>query len=461
DYTDEWTLRDIVKKYSDFISYPIVMNCSKWKDKVETVEDEVVNSQKAIWCKAESEVAEDEYREFYRHLSRDWHEPLERVAINAEGAVSFRGLLFIPSQAPFDLFIDRESGGVSLYIKRVFIMNDCKVLIPEYLRFVRGVIDSEDLPLNISREILQEDPQVRVIRRSILRKLFASLRKMLENERGKYETFWKAFGKVFKEGVVHGRENAETILGLSLFYSTFCPADGVSGEKASGETEKYTTLDAYKSRMKPGQEAIYYLAGRDISVLRGSPKLEAFLSKGYEVLLLADPVDEVIMTQTYEYGETEFLDAGSAPVGAESEEERGESAKKLEELQDGFAPLKEKIMRALGSVLIDARLSRRMTSSPVCLVGDENAMSLQMEQLMRAMGQEVPPVKRIFEVNPDHPVVRRLMALARSGDGRVEDFVSVLYDQAVILDGGTVADPARFARLFTGIMGSALESDKA
>jgi molecular chaperone HtpG len=444
DYTDEWTLRDIVKKYSDFISYPIVMNCSKWKDKVETVEDEVVNSQKAIWCKAESEVAEDEYREFYRHLSRDWREPLERVAINAEGAVSFRGLLFIPSQAPFDLFIDRESGGVSLYIKRVFIMNDCKDLIPEYLRFVRGVIDSEDLPLNISREILQEDPQARVIRRSVLRKLFASLRKMLENEREKYETFWKAFGKVFKEGVVHDRENAETILGLSLFYST--------------EKEQYTTLDACKSRMKPGQEAIYYLTGRDISALRGSPKLEVFLSKGYEVLLLADPVDEVIVAQTHEYGGTKLLDAGSA-VGAESEEESGESAKKLDELQDGFAPLKEKIMRVLGSVLSDARISRRMTSSPVCLVGDENAMSLQMEQLMRAMGQEVPPVKRILEVNPGHPVVERLMALARSEDGRVEDFVSVLYDQAVILDGGTVADPARFARLFTEIMRSALETN--
>ncbi|MDR2176236.1 MAG: molecular chaperone HtpG [Synergistaceae bacterium] len=451
DYTDEWTLRDIVKKYSDFISYPIVMNCSKWKDKTETIEDEVINSQKAIWCKAESEVPEDEYREFYRHLTHDWHEPLERVTINAEGAANFRGLLFIPSQAPFDLFINRESGGVSLYIKRVFIMNDCKVLIPEYLRFVRGVVDSEDLPLNISREILQEDPQVRVIRRSVLRKLFASLRKMLESERGKYEKFWKAFGKVFKEGLVHDHENGQTLLELSLFRST---------DEFSGEEEKWTTLDAYKSRMKPGQKTICYLLGRDISVLRGSPKLEAFRAKGYEVLLLTDPVDEVIMTQTREYGGTEFLDAGG-PAGAESEEERGESEKKLEGLKEDFAPLKEKIMQILGPVLSDARLSLRMTSSPVCLVGDENVMSLQMEQLMRAMGQEVPPIKRVLEVNPDHPVIRRLMTLARSGDCRTEDFISVLYDQAVILDGGAIADPARFARLFAGIMGSALEADKA
>jgi molecular chaperone HtpG len=355
---------------------------------------------------------------------------------------------------------------VSLYIKRVFIMNDCKILIPEYLRFVKGVIDSEDLPLNISREILQEDPQIRVIRRSILRKLFASLRKMLESEHGKYENFWKAFGKVFKEGLVHDRENAETLLELSLFRSTDeFSGEEDSGEEDSGAKETWTTLDAYKNRMKPGQDAIYYLTGREISILRGSPKLEAFLAKGYEVLLLTDSVDEVIMAQAHGYGGmnfggTKFLDAGAVSVGAESEGEREKSAKKLEELQSDFAPLKEKIMQMLGSALTDARLSLRMTSSPVCLVGDENAMSLQMEQLMRAMGQEIPPIKRIFELNPDHPVIGRLMTLARSGDGRVEDFISVLYDQAVILDGGTIADPARFSRLFAGIMDSALEADK-
>jgi molecular chaperone HtpG len=198
DYTDEWTLRDIIRRYSDFISYPIVMNCTKWKDKEETVEDEVINSQKAIWCKAESEVTEEEYREFYRHLTHDWQEPLTRAIINADGSVNFKGLLFIPSQAPFDLLMNDRSGGISLYIKRVFIMNDCKDLIPEYLRFIKGVIDSEDLPLNISREILQEDQRVRVIRRSTLRKVFATLRKLLENEREKYEKFWSNFGKIFK-----------------------------------------------------------------------------------------------------------------------------------------------------------------------------------------------------------------------------------------------------------------------
>ncbi|MDR1623145.1 MAG: molecular chaperone HtpG [Synergistaceae bacterium] len=446
DYTDEWVLRDIVKKYSDFIGYPIVMNCTKWKDKKETFEDEVINSQKAIWYKAEGEVTEDEYREFYRHLSHDWQEPLTRIAINAEGSVNFRGLLFIPRQAPFDLFMNDRGGGISLYIKRVFIMNDCKDLIPEYLRFVKGVIDSEDLPLNISREILQEDQRVRVIRRSTLRKIFSSLRKMLESEREKYETFWTAFGRAFKEGVIRDRENAQTILELSLFRST--GGDG------------WTTLDNYKSRMKPEQEGIYYLLGRDVSTLKGSPKLEAFSDKGYEVLLLTDPVDEVLMTQTHDYGETKFLDAGSGSVQAETEEERKETSKKLEGFEAEFAPLKDKIMKSLGEALSDVRLSARMKSSPACLVSDENTMSLQMEQLMRAMGQNVPPGKRILELNPEHPVIRRLMELSRSGDGKVEDFASVLYDQALILDGAPIADPGRFAHRLADIMNLALEVDK-
>jgi molecular chaperone HtpG len=447
DYADEWVLRDIVKKYSDFISYPIVMNCTKWKDKKETLEDEVINSQKAIWYKAEGEVTEDEYREFYRHLSHDWQEPLTRITINAEGSVNFRGLLFIPQQAPFDLFMsDRSGSGISLYIKRVFIMNDCKDLIPEYLRFVKGVIDSEDLPLNISREILQEDQRVRVMRRSTLRKLFASLRKMSESEREKYEKFWGAFGRAFKEGVVHDRENAQTILELSLFRST---GDG-----------EWTTLDTYKSRMKPGQEGIYYLLGRDVSTLKGSPKLEAFSEKGYEVLLLTDPVDEVIMTQTHEYGETKFLDVGSSSVQAATEEERKETSKKLEGFETDFAPLKDKIMKSMEGALSDVRLSARMKSSPACLVSDENTMSFQMEQLMRAMGQNVPPSKRILELNPEHPVIRRLMELSRTDDKKVEDFAAVLYDQALILDGAPVADPGHFARRLADIMDLALEAGK-
>ncbi|MDR1731259.1 MAG: molecular chaperone HtpG [Synergistaceae bacterium] len=454
DYVDEWTLREIVRKYSDFIGYPIIMNCSKWKDNVETVEDEVINSRKAIWSRPEGEVSETEYSEFYRHLTHDWQEPLTRIVLNAEGSVSFRGLLFVPSRAPFELFMNERAGGVSLYIGRVFIMNDCKDLIPEYLRFVRGVVDSEDLPLNISREILQEDPRVRVIRRSVLRKIFASLRKMLENDREKYEKFWAAFGRLLKEGVIQDRENARTILEISLFRSTGLQG---SGSDEAGSGGGWTTLNEYLSRMKPGQGGIYYLVGRDASALKNSPKLEAFAEKGYEVLLLTDPVDEIIMNQNSEYEEKKFLDVGSAEVHAAAEEERKEAEKKLEGLQKAFEPLKNKIMAVFPETLSDVRLSTRMTSSPACLVGDRNALSLQMEHMMRAMGQEVPVVKRIFELNPSHPVVKSLIALAEAGDARTEDFVSVLYDQALLLDGGTLSDPGDFANRLSRIMNMALE----
>jgi len=319
-------------------------------------------------------------------------------------------------------------------------MNDCKDLIPEYLRFIKGVIDSEDLPLNISREILQEDQRVRVIRRSTLRKLFTALRKLMETAHDKYEIFWSNFGKVFKEGVVYDGEHTQTILELCLFCST--------------EAE-WTTLDSYKSRMKPEQEGIYYLVGRDVSTLKSSPKLEAFTAKGYEVLLLSDPVDEVIMTSTSEYGETKLLNAGGAALAA-TEDERKEAEKKIEGLESDFAPLKEKIMKFLGEALSDVRLSFRMKTSLACLVGDANSMSPHMEQFMRSMGQNIPPSKRILELNPEHPVIIRLMSLARAGDAKVEDFAAVLYDQALILDGGSVSDPGRFSRLLAEIMNLAL-----
>jgi len=279
-----------------------------------------------------------------------------------------------------------------------------------------------------------------VIRRSTLRKLFTALRKLLENEREKYEKFWSGFSKIFKEGIVYDRENAQSILELCLFRST---------------DSEWTTLDSYKSRMKPGQEGIYYLVGRDISTLKSSPKLEAFAEKGYEVLLMPDPVDEVIMSSTSEYGDTKFLNVGGAAQAA-TEDERKEAAEKLERLESDFTPLKEKIMKSLGEVLSDARLSSRMKTSPACLVGDANSASPHMEQLMRAMGQNVPPGKRVLELNPEHPVVSRLMSLARTNDARVEDFATILYDQALILDGGSVSDPGRFTRLLADVMSLAL-----
>ncbi|MBR0185231.1 MAG: molecular chaperone HtpG, partial [Synergistaceae bacterium] len=266
-YLDEWTVRDIIGKYSDFISWPIFFK------------DKIINSQKAIWQRPESEVKDEEYNEFYKHLTHDYRDPLTRIKINAEGSTNFKGLLFIPSEAPFDFFMNPDSGGISLYINRVFIMNDCKDLIPQYMKFVRGVIDSEDLPLNISREILQDEPIIRIIRRSTQRKVFGELKKMLENDREKYAKFWTAFGRTFKEGIAQDHENAKTILSLAIFRTTL--------------NDEWTTLEEYESRMKPNQKGIYCLAGNDnITALKASPKLEPFTSKGYEVLLMTDPIDE-------------------------------------------------------------------------------------------------------------------------------------------------------------------------
>lgn len=446
DYLDEWTIRDIVKRYSDFIAWPIVLKASKWKDGKESFEDEIVNSQKAIWCRPEGEVSEEEYREFYRHLTHDWREPLSHVSLNAEGAVSFKGLLFLPSEAPFDLFMNPKAGGIGLYIKRVFIMNDCHDLIPEYMRFVRGVVDSEDLSLNISREILQDNPIVRVIRRSTQRKVFALLRKLLDTDRETYEKFWTSFGRVFKEGIVQDREHAGTILELALFRST--------------AREGWTTLSAYRERMKPGQEGIFCLAGRDAAALGASPKLERLLERGFEVLLMTDPVDEVILAEGQAFDSVKLLNVAGDSVVTESAAERAREEERLKELEPDFEPLKKRAMKVLGGFLEDVRPSLRMVASPACLVDSLNGMSFQMEQLMRAMGQELPPQKRVLELNVEHPLVLRLMEMAGRDEAGVEDFLSVLHDQALILEGGTIADPAAFVKRLSAVMALALRREE-
>ncbi|NLL36922.1 MAG: molecular chaperone HtpG [Fretibacterium sp.] len=443
DYLDEWTLREIVKKYSDFIAWPIVMQCSQWKDGKESFEDQTLNSRKAIWARPESEVSEEEYKEFYRHLTHDWREPLKRVMLNAEGSVSFRGILFLPQEPTLDLFMNPKSGGLSLYIKRVFIMNDYEELIPDYMRFVRGVVDSEDLPLNISRELLQEDPVMRVIRRSTQRKIFGTLRKMSESERDKYEKFWEGFGRIFKEGVVQDREHVETILELCLFRST--------------ALEGWTTLAEYKSRMKEGQEGIYCLCGKE-AILRSSPKLETFSEKGFEVLLMSDPVDELIVANRETFDGSPLLNAALTDI--ETEEERKRADEAIKALEEDFAPLKKLFLESdfMKPLISDVRLSTRMKASPSCLQDGEGGVSIQMEHLMRAMGREFEGGKRVLELNPEHPVVRRLMELAHAGDDRAVDFAPVLYDQALLLEGGTVSDPGTFAKKLSALLEIALEA---
>ena len=434
-YADEWTIRSIIEKYSDFISWPIVFK------------DSTINSRKAIWQRPDSEITEEEYTDFYKHLTHDWRDPLIHVKINAEGSTNFKGLLFIPSEAPFDLFMNPESGGVSLYINRVFIMNDCKDLIAGYMRFIRGVVDSEDLPLNISREILQDEPIIRVIRRSTQRKIFTELKKLLASDREKYIKFWTAFGRVFKEGIMQDSEHAKNILELALFRTT--------------HDDEWTTLAEYEARMKDGQEGIYCLAGRDnLSALRASPKLEEFTAKGYEVLLMTDPVDEVILNQAawvLPEDMKKLINIASDNVSAYTEDEKKANDEKLKEAEAEFEPLKKKVLEILGDKLESVRPSLALTSSPACLKDSAGGMSLRMENMLRAAGQSVPAQKRVLELNMSHPVVKKLLEMAKADDEKAGDVVKVLYDQSVILEGAVPEDAAGFVKRINELMTLALK----
>ena len=429
-YLDEWTIREIISKYSDFISWPVIFK------------DKTINSQKAIWQRPESEIKEKEYKEFYKHLTHDWQDPLMHIKINAEGSTNFKGLLFVPSQAPFDLFMNPEAGGVSLYINRVFIMNDCKELIPSYMRFIRGVVDSEDLPLNISREILQDDPVIRVIKRSTQRKIFNEFKKLLEKDREKYIKFWQAFGKIFKEGIIQDREHYKNILDIALFRTT--------------NNDEWTTIAEYEARMKPGQEGIYCLAGRDnLSALKASPKLEPFINKGYEVLLMTDPVDDVILSDLrfmQPEDAKKLLNIANDDVSALNEDEKKSAEEKLKSLEKDFEPLKKTALEILGDKLEDLRPSVSLTNSPACLRG---GMSFQMESIMRSVGQAVPPQKRILELNAEHPIIKKLISMADDKE-KVSDILKILYDQSVILEGAAPENPADFIKRVNEFMTQAL-----
>ena len=436
-YADEWVIREIVSKYSDFISWPVIFK------------DKAINSQKAIWQKSESETTEDEYNEFYKHVARDWQNPLIHIRINAEGSTNFKGLLFVPSFAPFDLFMNPESGGISLYINRVFIMNDCKYLIPSYMRFIRGVIDSEDLPLNISREILQEEPVIKVIQRSTQRKIFNELKKLLETDREKYIKFWQAFGRVFKEGVIQDNEHAKNILEIALFKTT--------------DNDGWTTIEEYKARMKEPRPEIYCLAGSDdISILKASPKLEQFANKNIEVLLLTDPVDEVILGQA-DYAlknlDYKLVNISRGDVNPATPDEQKDLDEKLKALEKDFEPLKNFIMGILSDKLEDVKPVLNLTNALSCLRERNNGMSVQMENLFRAAGQELPEQKRILELNVSHPVIKKIISAVKNHDDKdknLNDIAQILYEQALILEGAKLKNPADYVKRVNNLISIAV-----
>jgi molecular chaperone HtpG len=438
DYTAPWKIRELVKKYSDFISWPIRMEVEKTTPAAEdggeptvTTESETINSRTALWAKPKSDVSDEEYAEFYKHIAHAWDEPLEVIAMKAEGTFEYQALLFIPSHAPFDLFNRDGHTGVQLYVKRVFIMGDCDELVPDYLRFVKGVVDAQDMSLNVSREILQQDRQIKVIRRSLTKKVLSAIKDLQSSRPDDYTTFWTQFGRVFKEGLISDGDNRDTVLRLSSFGSTF-------------SSEVPTTLVDYVGRMKEGQDQIFYATGESRQLLERSPHLEAFKAKGYEVLLLTDPVDEVWVASVPEF------DGHALQSVAKGEVDLGASDDGADDAANGdFAELLTWLKETLDEHVKEVRLSTRLTSSPACLITDTFGITPQLARMYRASGQEVPVGKRILELNPGHPLVtglRQTLADSAPSDGLAET-AELLYGTALLAEGGALDDPARFAAL--------------
>jgi len=447
DYTAEWKIRNLVKKYSDFIAWPIRMEVERRTpapedggDEVVTIETETLNSMKALWARPKDEVSDEEYKEFYKHIAHAWDDPLEVISMKAEGTFEYQALLFIPSVAPFNLF-DRDSKvGVELYVKRVFIMGDCDQLMPRYLRFIKGVVDAQDMSLNVSREILQQDRQINAIRRRLTKKVLSTIKDLQSERPQDYRTFWSQFGKVLKEGLMLDFDNQETLLAVSSFASTHSSAD---------REDELTTLAEYIERMKDGQEQIFYATGDSRHQLLNSPHLEAFKAKGYEVLLLTDPVDEIWVGQVTEFDGKPLHSVAKGEIDLDTEEERTAHEEERKEQEKDFADLLAWLKETLSDQVKEVRLSTRLTESPACLITDAFEITPALARLYRASGQDIPVGKRILELNPNHPLVIGLRDAHkdRSDDSSVAETAELLYGTALLAEGGALEDPARFAEL--------------
>jgi molecular chaperone HtpG len=449
DYTDSHVVHDIVKRYSDFVAYPIKMKV--WRTKGEgsseakVFEDETLNSMKAIWDRPKGEVSDAEYREFYRHVAHDWTDPLRSIPVRIEGTYEAYALLFVPSRAPFDLYSPEMKRGVELYVKRVFIMDECKDLMPSHLRFIKGVVDAHDLPLNVSREILQKDRQIQVIRKNLVKKVNATLAEMKTESPKDYGEFWTAFGPVLKEGLLAPDEDKDALLDLVMAPSTADPS-------------AQTTLEQYAARMKEGQEGVYFLAGPTRDAVAASPLLEAFTAKGYEVLLFSDPVDELWLDRAPKYKGKPLVSIAHGEVKLGSDEEQKKAAGDLAEKQKSFGDLLGFLRVQLQEEIKEVRLSNRLTSSPVCLVGDEHDPTPRMQRLLEQLGQKATKVKRILEVNPSHALLPRLQAIyaENPADPRLKLYAELLLGQAHLAESGQLPNPAAFSKVVAELMQKAI-----
>jgi molecular chaperone HtpG len=447
DLLNGYRLRTIVRKYSDHITLPIVMKKEEWKADeknpqggatVVTDEDEAINQAGALWARPRSEITEEQYHEFYKHVAHDGEPPLAYAHARVEGRKEYTHLLYLPSRAPFDLWDREHRRGIKLYVKRVFIMDDAEHLMPHYLRFVRGVIDSSDLPLNVSREILQESRDVEMIRAGSVKRVLGMLEELVEKDKDKYAKFWSEFGRVFKEGLGEDHANKDRIAKLLRFASTHNDSD-----------VQDTGLADYVARMKPGQEKIYYVTADSYTSAKNSPHLEIFRKKGIEVLLMTDRVDEWAMSYLTEF-EGKSLQS-VAKGGLDLGKLEDEAEKELQQKEAGeHKDLLERIKQALGDKVKEVRVTLRLTESPVCVVADEHDMGMHLERMLKAAGQPVPPSKPILEVNPHHPLVARLKA--DTDVARFKDWSEVLLDQALLAEGAHLEDPAGFVRRLNQLM---------
>jgi molecular chaperone HtpG len=438
EFLSSYKLKSVIRRYSDHISLPILMQKEEWnEEKKETVitdELETVNQASALWARSKSEITPEQYQEFYKHVSHDFDEPLTYTHNRVEGRSEYTQLLYIPSHAPFDLWDRNKRGGIKLYVKRVFIMDDAEQLMPVYLRFVKGVIDSADLPLNVSREILQESRDVKVIREGSAKRVLSMLEDLADSEdaaqKEKYASFWKEFGQVLKEGIGEDAGNKDRIAKLMRFAST------------SNDNDAQTVSFAdYVGRMKEGQDKIYYVTGDSWAAAKNSPHLEIFRKKGVEVLLLTDRVDEWMLSFLTEFEGKELVSVAKGDLDLGKLENEAEK-KQHEEVEAQYKELVEKMKAALADKAKDVRVTFRLTDSPACLVSDENELSGNLLRMLKAAGQNAPESRPILEINPDHPLVQRL----KYEEARFGDWTSILFDQAMLAEGGTLSDPAGFVK---------------
>ncbi|TDJ74570.1 MAG: molecular chaperone HtpG [Planctomycetota bacterium] len=455
DLLSEYAVRELVKRYSDFVEYPIQMEVERdepvldsegkpFEGKTETVtRTETLNSMKPLWARSKDEITSEEYTEFYHHLTHDWNDPAESIHFKAEGTLEYTALLYLPSKRPMDLFDPSHAKSrVSLYVRRILIMRECEDLLPAWMRFVRGVVESSDLPLNVARESLQDNPRVRQIKKRLVKKVLETLRELLSNEREKYESFWGAFGQILKEGIYYGEDDDQRISGLCLFESS--THDGLS------------TLAEYVGRMPEEQEAIYTIHGSDRKTVESSPHLEALTARGFEVLFLIDPVDEWMLQRLQEFDGKPLKSVERGEIDLEGDEAESERKKKQEEYKD----LLEAMQATLEQDVKEVRFSSRLKSSAAVLVTDEGGLSPNLERMLKGSGQDVPKQKRILELNPDHALLGGLKRLfdVDAKSPRIGEYAEMLLGQALLAEGSALEDPARFTRLVTDLMVDSVQS---